>query len=97
MDYQIDLSDFFLRDLQEITDYLGWRASREIAEQVGQQIMDRIVDAGCNPFIGVPMRGRSQTRRVFCHSYVIYYDVDEAQQRIEILRAWHGARDPKTL
>lgn len=97
MDYQIDLSDLFLCDLKEITNYLEWRANQEIAGQVGQQILDRIVDVGRNPLVGLPMLGRRETRRVFCHSYVIYYDVDEGKRRVEILRAWHGARDPKTL
>ena len=30
-------------------------------------------------------------------SYLIYYDVNEPHKTVEVLRAWHGIRDPKTL
>jgi plasmid stabilization system protein ParE len=34
---------------------------------------------------------------VLRYSYLIYYDVDEDRKTVEVLRAWHGARNPQTL
>lgn len=43
------------------------------------------------------VKQRPGARKVILYSYLIYYDVDDATHSVNILRAWHGARDPKTL
>ena len=97
MDYQVILSDFFVSDLKEIVDYLTIRAGEEIASRIGNELLDRALETGRNPFVGQPIRQRPGARKVLRHSYLIYYDVDETRHIIEVLRVWHGARDPKTL
>ncbi len=97
MDYQVVLSDFFISDLQEIVDYLVKRADENIASRIGNELLDRALQIGRNPFIGQPVARCPGARKVLLYSYVIYYEVDEAQRIVNVLRAWHGARDPKTL
>jgi plasmid stabilization system protein ParE len=97
MDYQVILSDLFLTDLQEIVDYLKEHAGPAIASRIGNALLDRALEVGQRPFIGRPVKQRPGARKVLRYPYLIYYDVNETRQTVEVLRAWHGARDPKTL
>ncbi len=97
MDYQVILSDFFITDLKEIVHYLSRRASAEVASAIGHELVDRALDLGRNPFIGQIVKRRSGARKILRYSYRIYYDVNETERVVEVLRVWHGARDPKTL
>jgi plasmid stabilization system protein ParE len=97
MDYNVILSDLFISDLKEIVDYLAKRAGAEIAGRIGNELLDRALEIGRNPLIGQPVKHRPGARKVLRYSYLIYYDVDEARRSVEILRAWHGTRDPETL
>lgn len=97
MDYKVILSDLFLRDLQEVVDYLNEHAGPEIASRIGDELLDRALEAGQRPFLGQPVRQRPGARKVLRYPYLIYYDVNETRKTVEVLRVWHGARDPKTL
>jgi plasmid stabilization system protein ParE len=97
MDYQVILSDFFIADLKEIVEYLTRRANKEIASRIGNELINRALELGRNPFIGQPVKQRPGARKVLRYSYQIYYDVNEQQRVVEVLRIWHGAHDPKTL
>ena len=97
MDFKVILSDLFLSDLQEIVHYLSEHAGPDTASRIGNELLDRALEAGQKPFLGQPVRQRPGARKVLRYPYLIYYDVNEARQTVEILRVWHGARDPKTL
>ena len=97
MDYKIVLSGLFLSDLQEIVDYLNETAGAAIASRIGNELLDRALEAGESPFLGTPVKLRPGVRKVMKYSYLIYYDVHETSKTVEMLRVWHGARDPKTL
>ena len=97
MDYKVILSDLFLSDLQEIVEYLGEVSGSEIASRIGNELLDCAVEAGAKPFLGQPVPQRPGARKVLRYHYLIYYDVKETQKTVEVLRIWHGARDPKTL
>jgi plasmid stabilization system protein ParE len=97
MDYQVILSDLFISDLEEIVFYLAKRANPEIAARIGNELLDRALEIGRNPFIGQIVKQRSGARKILRYSYRIYYDVNESEQKVEVLRVWHGARNPKSL
>jgi plasmid stabilization system protein ParE len=97
MDYQVVLSDSFIVDLEGIVEYLTKRANREVAFRIGHELIDRAVQLGCNPFIGQVVRQRPGARKILRYAYQIYYDMNEIGRTVEVLRVWHGARDPKTL
>ena len=97
MDFQVVLSDFFIADLKEIVDYLTRRAGAETGSRIGNELVDRALEIGRNPFIGQIVKDRPGARKILRYSYRIYYDVNESQKIVEVLRVWHGARDPKTL
>lgn len=97
MDYKVTLSDLFLCDLQEIVDYLKEHAGPEIASRIGNELLDRAFEAGQTPFIGQFVKQRPGVRKALRYPYLIYYEVNETRKTVEVLRVWHGARDPKTL
>jgi plasmid stabilization system protein ParE len=97
MDYEVILSDFFISDLQEIVEYITGRANGEIASRIGNELVSRALELGRNPFVGQIVKQRPGVRKILRYSYRIYYDVNEERRVVEVLRIWHGARDPKTL
>lgn len=97
MDYQVILSDFFISDLKEIVAYLRDRTDSETASRIGNELLNRALEIGRNPFIGQIVKNRTGARKILRYSYRIYYDVDKTNRIVEVLRVWHGARDPKTL
>jgi len=97
MDYQVILSDFFISDLKEIVAYLRDRADSDTASRVGNELLNRTLEIGRNPFIGQIVNQRAGARKILRYFYRIYYDVNETNRTVEVLRVWHGARDPKTL
>jgi len=97
MDFKVILSDLFLSDLQEIVEYLAEVSGSETASRIGNELLDCAMEVGQRPFIGQPVNQRPGARKVLRYHYLIYYDVNEPHKTVEVLRAWHGARDPKTL
>ena len=97
MDYKVILSDLFLSDLQEIVEYLAEVSGSETASRIGNELLDCAMETGQRPFIGQTVKQRPGVRKVLRYHYLIYYDVNEPHNTVEVLRAWHGARDPKTL
>lgn len=72
MDYQVVLSDLFISDLKEIVDYLTERAGPETAFRIGNELLDRALEAGRNPFLGQPVKqrpGRGFFKSDFCSPY----------------------------
>ena len=48
------------------------------------------------PYIGAPIRGHPQLRRLLHSPLYVYYRVDENRGAIEILHFWHSSRkDPQ--
>jgi plasmid stabilization system protein ParE len=69
----------------------------ETASRIGNELLNCALEAGQRPFIGQPVKQRPGARKVLRYHYFIYYDVNEHHKTVEVLRAWHGARNPKTL
>lgn len=72
-----------------------WRTNRDAApgllEEEIQEAKRRLLAA---PHGGVRVPGEGDTRRVLLPRtrYWLFYEVDEAQQRVRILRMWHVSR-----
>ena len=97
MGYKVVLSDLCLADLREIVEYLREHAAPEVAGRIGNELLDRAAEIGRDPFLGQPVARRPGARKVLRYSYAIYYDINDTQRAVEVLRIWHGARDPKAL
>lgn len=97
MDYKVSLSDLFISDLQEIVTYLTQVSGPETASRIGNELLDCALEAGQRPFLGQSVKQRPGARKVIRYHYLIFYDVNESRKAVEVLRVWHGARDPKNL
>jgi plasmid stabilization system protein ParE len=66
---------------------------------MGTGILDHVSILAQFPFIGpaYPRGARGPLREIVFRSYRIFYDVSEESQRVDILHAWHGARDEPEL
>lgn len=93
MGFKIIWSDAAIEDLHAICLYIA-QHNPQAARQVGQGILDHVGILGSFPFIGpaYPRGTQGPLREIVYRSYRIFYDVSEAQRRVEILHVWHGAR-----
>ena len=75
----------------------GQMSGPDFASRMGHELIDRALETARHPFAGQPVKAHPDTRKILHHRYFIYYDINSREGRIEILRIWHSARDPKTL
>ena len=96
MAYQVHLTTKARGDLRAIAAYIAHDDPAAAVRFTGQ-LLDDAESLGQAPYRGTLVRQRHGVRRIVRGAYLIYYRVEEDAGIIRILRAWHGARDPKTL
>ena len=96
MDYQVILGPLALADLEQIVRYI---ASRDpaAAGRLGTRLLDQAETLCRLPHRGGPVRRRPGVRKLVLRPYLIFYRVDDAARRVDVLRFWHGAQDPRGL
>lgn len=64
------------------------------AERFGLAVLEKLKLLQDHPTLGrvVPERGDPSLREIIHHPYRIVYRVRESEQRVEVIRFWHGAR-----
>jgi toxin ParE1/3/4 len=93
---QVSFSPDAEKNLEEIENHIAGKGNAEAAEKVVDEIINR-----CGELADMPRSGRARdgiapgVRSATSGMYVIYYRVHE--NRIEILRVWHGSRDHAAL
>lgn len=93
MDFKVFLSDEALIDLERLVAYIAFD-NPEAAQRVGDQLLDAAMSLESMPERGrrVPELRRPELREIVVRSYRIIYRVNKTNERIEIVRFWHGAR-----
>jgi plasmid stabilization system protein ParE len=96
MDYKVILSPLALADLEQIVRYI---ASRDpaAAGRLGTRLLDQAETLCRLPHRGGPVRQRPGVRKLVLRPYLTFYRVDDAARRVDVLRFWHGAQDPRSL
>ena len=89
-------SDAALDDLHRITAYIAAN-NVEIAERFANRLVDLAESLRNMPGKGRPVKGWPEVRVIVLSPYLIFYRFDEQECKVEVLRFWHGARDPATL
>jgi len=79
-----------------------WRENRPVAPRMlEQELRDMLSVAAAAPTRGVLVRDTRlpNVRRILLHRtrYHVYYRVDAAGERLEILALWHARRPPPSL
>ncbi len=93
MGWKVIISPSAQADLEEIVRYAAWRNS-DAALRLGYQLITRAESVAAFPEMGrvVPEFHQPNLREVICRSYRVIYRLENDQQRIEVVRFWHGAR-----
>jgi plasmid stabilization system protein ParE len=96
MGYKVGLSELARDDLDAVVRFLAEK-SPEAALRVGNELLDAALSLAILPRRGAPVRRRPGMRKLSHRYYLIFYQVNEAQQWVEIVRIWDGRQDPATL
>jgi plasmid stabilization system protein ParE len=94
MAFKILYHEDALADLEEIFE---WSREKhpETPEQFSNDLFDHIQLLQALPYIGTPIKGHPQLRRLLHSPLYVYYHLDEDRGAIEILHFWHSSRkDP---
>ena len=91
MAFKILYHEDALADLEEIFD---WSREKhpETTEQFADDLFDHLGLLEALPFVGTPVKGHPQVRRMLHSPLYVYYRVDENRGAIEILHFWHSSR-----
>lgn len=96
MGYQVELSERALEDLRDVVRFLAEK-STEAAERIGHEILDAAFTLSLFPRRGVAVRRRPGVRKLVRRQFLIFYQINEARQIVEIVRIWDGRRNPENL
>jgi len=96
MDYKVILSRRALADLEQIVRYIA-ASDPAAAGRLGTRLLDQAETLCRLPHRGGPVRRRPGVRKLVLRPYLIFYRVDDAARRVDVLRFWHGAQDPRRL
>jgi toxin ParE1/3/4 len=93
MDYQVVLSPTARTDLRSIVRYISYD-SPDRAQRFGSFLIARAKELALFPRRGreVPELADPLIREIIVRSYRLIYRLDDARQRVEIVRFWHAAR-----
>ena len=94
MDYQIVLSPSSRTDLRDIVRYISLDDPVE-ALRFGRFLISRTRLLAQSPELGrvVPEFEDPLIREIIVRSYRVVYRLDHSEQRVEVIRFWHAARD----
>ena len=94
MGHKVIFSGQSNRDLGRIVGFLALK-NPSAAGRLGNALVDHALLLGAMPRIGAPVRERPQVRRIFHRPwFLIYYQIDDASQVVEIIRFWDVRQNP---
>ena len=96
MDCAVTYSEAALADLEQITAFIA-TDNAEVAERFANRLVDLAESLRSMPERGRPVKRWPGVRVVVLAPYLIFYRFDKPANTVEILRFWHGARDPLSL
>lgn len=91
MGCQVIFSPQAIGRLEEIVRYIA-EDNSVAALRLGMKLIDRAELLAEFPELGRPFPKRAGVRRLSVRPYLIYYRYKPAEQVVEILDFWHGAR-----
>ena len=93
MGWKIIIAPSAQADLADIVRYVA-RHNSDAAARLGYELIMRAEGLAAFPEMGrrVPEFRQPNLREVICRSYRIIYRLRNSEERIDIVRFWHGAR-----
>ena len=96
MGWQVALTDEADADLGNVVAFLA-KKSPAAAERIGLELVALIFSLDQLANRGAPVRKRPGLRKIAHRHYLIIYRVNEAENRVDIVRVWDGRQDPARL
>jgi len=96
MGYQVGLTEEAQADLGVVVRFLAEK-SPEAAERIGNELLDAALTLTMFPRRGSPVKRRLGLRKLTHRDYLIFYQVNEAAQWVEVVRIWDGRQNPTSL
>lgn len=98
MAYKVGLTEEARDDLGAAVRFIvAEGGSPEAALRVGNELLDAALALTLLPRRGSPVRRRPGMRKLSHRYWLIFYQVNEAAQWVEVVRIWDGRKDPATL
>jgi plasmid stabilization system protein ParE len=93
MGWKVIIAPSARADLESIVRFIA-RENRDAAARIGYELIVRAEGLAAFPEMGrvVPEFKQPDLREIVCRSYRIIHRLRREQQRIEIVRFWHGSR-----
>jgi plasmid stabilization system protein ParE len=96
MVWRVALSETADADLESVVAFIA-RKNPSSAERIGGELADLIFSLDHFPYRGKAVSKRPGLRKLVHSHYLIFYQVNEAQQWVEVVRIWDGRQHPDTL
>lgn len=96
MGWKIIFAPQALSDLGRAVQHIA-KDNPEAALRIGNDLIDRVTVLENFPFLGSPYPKSAGVRRLVSAPYIIFYQVNEGNHSVEILRYWHGRRGKPIL
>jgi plasmid stabilization system protein ParE len=96
MGYQVVLTDAAQADLAKVVRFIAEK-SPEAAMRIGNELLDSALSLILLPHRGAPVKRRPGVRRLIYRDYIIFYQVNERTQWVEVIRIWDARQNPLAL
>ena len=96
MGYQVGLTEEAQADLGAVVRWIAEK-SPEAAERIGHELLDAALALTLFPRRGAAVRRRPGMRKLTHRHYLIFYQVNDTTQWVEVVRIWDGRQDPAAL
>jgi plasmid stabilization system protein ParE len=98
MDYKVGLTEEARDDLAVAVRFIAVDGQNpEAALRLGIELLDAALSLSLFPRRGAPVRRRPGMRKLSHRYWLIFYQVNEAEKRVEIVRIWDGRKNPAEL
>ena len=96
MDGAVIYSEKALADLHEVAVFIA-ADNVQAAASFANRLVDLAESLRRLPERGRPVKRWRNVRVIVLAPYLIFYRFEAVANQVEVLRFWHGARDPNTL
>lgn len=96
MGYKVGLTETAQADLGLVVRFLA-EQSPDAATRIGHELLDAALTLTLFPRRGASVRRRPGMRKLTHRHYLIFYQVNEAEQWVEVVRIWDGRQNPSAL
>ncbi len=98
MDYKVGLTEAARDDLGAAVRFIAIEGQNpEAALRMGHELLDAALSLAIPPRRGAPVRRRPGMRKLSHRYWLIFYQVNEALRRVEVVSIWDARQDPAKL